>query len=166
MGPNTLSGHLSVMYTTECQIGFILRVIQPILEGIHRPLSSDCPESVVVTVPAERKDVEMVDRKAKKLVWASGCTSWFIDPKSGRNTVMWPDWQFKFWLRGVFVPWTDFVYRTAGQKHWRRPGWIAQVLKSRTTIMLIVLGGCVGWQYLGKLDLPWKMKDLQKFLRV
>src|ERR1700748_278611 len=79
MGPNTLSGHLSVMYTTECQIGFILRVIQPILESIHRPLGSDYPESVVVTAPAERRDVEMVDRKAKKLVWASGCTSWFID---------------------------------------------------------------------------------------
>ncbi|KAE8343328.1 hypothetical protein BDV24DRAFT_173060 [Aspergillus arachidicola] len=116
MGPNTLSGHLSVLYTTECQINFIVRVIRPILNGLNRSLLPsllriECPESVAVTPMAERKDVSMTDHKAKQLVWATGCTSWFIDPSTGRNTIMFPDWQFKFHLRSIFIPWADFVYK-------------------------------------------------------
>ncbi|KAM5356896.1 hypothetical protein ACJ41O_003542 [Fusarium nematophilum] len=107
MGPNTLSGHLSVIYTTECQINFALRAIGPILRKQAH--------IVEVTPDAEKKDIDEVQEKAKKLVWASGCTSWFIEAKSGRNTIMFPDWQFKFWLRSVFVPWGDFEYRKAGE---------------------------------------------------
>jgi cation diffusion facilitator CzcD-associated flavoprotein CzcO len=116
MGPNTLSGHLSVLYTTECQVNFIIRVIRPILDGLNRSILpslfvTEYPESVVVTPVAERKDVAVTDHKAKQLVWATGCTSWFIDPSTGRNTIMFPDWQFKFHLRSIFIPWTDFLYK-------------------------------------------------------
>ncbi|KAF9893503.1 hypothetical protein FE257_010815 [Aspergillus nanangensis] len=118
MGPNTLSGHLSVIYTTECQINFVLRIIRPILNGTNRSLllsllGIESPDSVTVTSVAERKDNAQTDHKAKQLVWASGCTSWFIDPSTGRNTIMFPDWQSKFYLRSVFIPWNDFVYRKA-----------------------------------------------------
>lgn len=120
-GPNTLSGHLSVIYTTECQINFILRVIEPIMSGFNRSMLSNLvgyeyPDSVAVTSVAERRDVETVDKNAKKLVYASGCSSWFIDEKTGRNTSMYPDWQFKFWLRSIFVRWEDFTYKKAGEK--------------------------------------------------
>ncbi|KAF4981440.1 hypothetical protein FZEAL_2752 [Fusarium zealandicum] len=108
MGPNTLSGHLSVIYTTECQINFTLRVIQPIL--------SQQADIVEVTAYAEEKDTNNVQEKAKKLVWATGCTSWFIEANSNRNTIMFPDWQFKFWLRSIFVPWGDFEYRNATER--------------------------------------------------
>ncbi|KAJ9204616.1 hypothetical protein DTO164E3_1791 [Paecilomyces variotii] len=96
MGPNTLSGHLSVLYTTECQIDFIVRVIRPILKGLNSSLLPsllriEYPESVAVTPIAERMDVSMTDNNAKQLVWTTGCTSWFIDPNTGRNTIMFPD---------------------------------------------------------------------------
>ncbi|KAJ4177691.1 hypothetical protein NW755_013691 [Fusarium falciforme] len=108
MGPNTLSGHLSVIYTSECQINFTLRAIRPILKN-----QADIVE---VTADAETRDIDEVQEKAKKLVWATGCTSWFIETKSNRNTIMFPDWQFKFWWRSLFVPSGDFEYRKLVQK--------------------------------------------------
>lgn len=118
MGPNTLSGHLSVIYTTECQINFAIRIIRPILNAIKTELSwltvSRPDRDIVAVKPsAEKKDIETVQQKAKKLVWATGCTSWFIDGNTKRNTIMFPDWQYKFWLRSIFVSWDDFAYRTS-----------------------------------------------------
>lgn len=118
MGPNTLSGHLSVIYTTECQINFAMRVIKPIMGALKTgrsffPITRTAYDIVDVKATAEKKDVDTVQEKAKKLVWASGCTSWFIETKSNRNTSMFPDYQYKFWLRSVFISWGDFNCRTS-----------------------------------------------------
>ncbi|OTA00211.1 hypothetical protein A9Z42_0058290 [Trichoderma parareesei] len=115
MGPNTLSGHLSVIYTTECQINFTLRIIRPILNGMRRrtaALAACRPTCDIVSVKpsAEKEDIDTVQQKAGNLVWATGCTSWFIDEGTKRNSIMFPDWQYKFWLRSVFIAWDDFVY--------------------------------------------------------
>lgn len=115
MGPNTLSGHLSVIYTVECQIDFTMRVIAPILTSLKPrnfwlPWSSNPVDRVVVTPEAEARDIEWTQREAKKMVWASGCTSWAVDEKNGRNTAMYPDWQYNFWWRSVFIPRKDFQY--------------------------------------------------------
>ncbi|KND86419.1 Baeyer-Villiger monooxygenase [Tolypocladium ophioglossoides CBS 100239] len=113
MGPNTLSGHLSVIYTTECQINFLLRIIQPVMKSLRAKRSKlpslwSPPDIVAVTAGAEAKDIAEVQEKASKLVWATGCVSWFIDLKSGRNSIMYPDWQYRLWLRSVFIRWSDF----------------------------------------------------------
>lgn len=118
MGPNTLSGHLSVIYTTECQINFAMRIIRPLMRTLQSRrsiLPSMSPEYDVADVKAtaERRDIDTVQEKAKKLVWASGCSSWFIHSGSNRNTIMFPDWQFKFWLKSVFISWDDFSYRSS-----------------------------------------------------
>lgn len=118
MGPNTLSGHLSVIYTTECQINFTMRAIAPILKAVHSrtPLlsaMSKLTDVMKVTPEAEMRDINETQDKAKGLVWGTGCTSWFIDPKTNRNTIMFPDWQYKFWLRSVFVSWNDLRYTTS-----------------------------------------------------
>jgi hypothetical protein len=118
MGPNTLSGHLSVIYTSECQINLTMRLIKPILRSVQTvswqwPSLRRLYDIVQVKASAERKDINMVQMKAKNLVWATGCSSWFIDPNSGRNSIMFPDWQYKFWIRSVLVPWGDFIYRSS-----------------------------------------------------
>jgi hypothetical protein len=128
MGPNTLSGHLSVIYTTECQINYTMRVLRPILSG-----KADIVE---VTPEAEKKDIDRVQEKAKSLVWATGCTSWFIDEKTNRNTIMFPDWQFKFWLRSVFVAWNDLEYRNVITN---KPAKM-----SRVGLSLLAVAGLVG----------------------
>lgn len=118
-----------MIYTTECQINFTLRVLQPILK---------CQADIVeVTAEAEKRDINRVQEKARELVWATGCTSWFIDEKTGRNTIMFPDWQYKFWLRSVFVSWGDFEYRNVSTK--------GPVSSWRNKLPLLAVAGLLGF---------------------
>ncbi|KAK0663726.1 Baeyer-Villiger monooxygenase [Lasiodiplodia hormozganensis] len=118
MGPNTVSGHLSVLYTTECQINFVNKLIAPILAALHPKavslrslLALPPPDDIVEVKPeAEAKDVEWVAQATKKLVWSTGCSSWGIDERTGKNTMMYPDWQFKYWLRSLWPKWGDMRY--------------------------------------------------------
>ncbi|KAI1316099.1 hypothetical protein F5Y16DRAFT_420787 [Xylariaceae sp. FL0255] len=68
MGPNTLSGHLSVIYTTECQVNFIMRVIKPIIKSLNKKKLKTIVESVAVMAEAEAKDIDETQAKASKLV--------------------------------------------------------------------------------------------------
>lgn len=88
---------------------------------------------------AARADFAWTQRQAKKLVWASGCTNWAIDPKTGLNNMMYPDWQFMFWLRSVFWRKSDFVYRDERTGREVRPGW-----KRRWLLRIMTLGALVG----------------------
>lgn len=115
MGPNTTTGHLSVIYTTECQINFTMRVLRPILGSSSlsklNPFSEDTPDTVAVTPLAEMRENTWIQNLARTLVWASGCSSWYVDARTGRNTMLYPDWQWKYWLRSIFIPLKrDFVY--------------------------------------------------------
>ena len=142
MGPNTVTGHLSVIYTVECQINFILSLITPIIKTLpsykstHSSLlpfpslsslasfSSILPSketsAVKVTASAAEKDSSWIQREAKKLVWSSGCTSWAVDAQTGMNVMLYPDWQFAFWLRSVFWNKGDFRYTTKNAKGERK----------------------------------------------
>lgn len=123
MGANTTTGHLSVIYSVECQINFILRLLHPILTSLHpKPSfpgwsrSIPTKDLVAVKPEAEERDNIWLQSAARNLVWATGCTSWYVDEKTGRNTMMYPDWQWRFWLRSIFIPMGDFVYKSTGQK--------------------------------------------------
>lgn len=177
MGPNTLSGHLSVLYTTECQINFIVRVIRPILKGNNYSLlpspfntSSGCADSVAVTPVAERKYVATTDAKAKSLVWATGCTSWFIDSSTGRNTIMFPDWQSKFYLGSVFIQWRDLVYKKSFGKYGSSrevtldPGLQSPLLfAAKNALMVGALLGVL--MTVGGFDSSSKFVSLKQYLR-
>jgi hypothetical protein len=112
MGPNTASGHGSVTYTTECQINFTMRVIKPVMNALKAqrsslPVLGPKADIVQVKPEAEKTDIDTVQEKVKRLVWSSGCSSWALDSQ-GRNTTMYPDFQYKYWLRSIFIPWGDF----------------------------------------------------------
>ncbi|KAJ3960522.1 hypothetical protein N0V92_002846 [Colletotrichum tropicale] len=99
-------------------INFAMRAIAPILKALHSrrallPAMGKLTDVMEVTPEAEMRDINETQDKAKDLVWGTGCTSWFIDPKTNRNTIMFPDWQYKFWLRSVFVSWNDLRYTTS-----------------------------------------------------
>jgi len=113
MGPNTVTGHLSVIYTVECQINFILRLLDPLLTSKKPTLSlmPSTPTNVVsVTSSAASADSAWLQSSLAKLVWSSGCTNWALDPSTGMNIAMYPGYQFRFWLRSIFIPGGDFEY--------------------------------------------------------
>lgn len=124
MGPNTVTGHLSVIYTVECQINFLLRLITPILKSLRKAGGwgrHEIVAAVDVKPEAAAQDSHWMQTKLNKLVWSSGCTSWALDPKTGVNVAMYPQYQYLFWLRSVFIPGGDFEYEVVdGGKKMRR----------------------------------------------
>lgn len=154
-----MTGHLSVIYTVECQINFVLRLIEPIIKS-KRPFHNkllQSPEitSVDVKKPSAIKDSDWMQSKLKKLVWSSGCTSWALDPKTGLNIAMYPEYQFLFWLRSVFIPSSDFEYGYRDGSVLKRKsvvvgGWkgVRQVIGTMITVMALA-GGAVGVQRAG-----------------
>lgn len=115
MGPNTASGHGSVSYITECQINFTLEVIRPIMKALQAqrsvlPVIGQKYDVVEVHAAAEQADIDNVQEMAKELVWSSGCTSWAVDEQTKRNSIMYPDFQYRYWLRSVFIAWKDFEF--------------------------------------------------------
>lgn len=156
MGPNTVTGHLSVIYTVECQINFTMRMIRPVMESLRQSrasfvllIGSTPPDSVSVTTDAERRDVEWIQRKMKEMVWNTGCTSWFIDAKTGRNTQMYPDWQLMFWLRSIWIPRRDFDYRISKDALERQDELSRSLSQRFARGMAIILTGIVLAQSLG-----------------
>ena len=93
MGPNSVTGHLSVIYTVECQINFTLRLLDPIFKSLPSYQSrsfipqvlTPSPATVEVKPEAAIADSQWIQAAAKKLVWASGCVNWAVDPKTGFN---------------------------------------------------------------------------------
>lgn len=118
MGPNTTTGHLSVVYTSECQVNFLLRILKPVFESLHptRSLTSlilppQKARTVDITLKAEVADNDWIQMSAKKLVWASGCTSWYVDQTTMKNVALYPSWEWHYWLRSVFVKKSHFRYK-------------------------------------------------------
>ena len=101
---NTVTGHLSVIYTVECQINFTLQLIASILRILPSYHSrsvlpslaflSPSPSFIEVKPEAACADSAWIQCEAKNLVWSSSCINWAIDPKIGMNNMMYPDWQF------------------------------------------------------------------------
>ena len=132
MGPNTVTGHLSVIYTVECQIEFTLSLLGPIIAPSRPGLTSlanpaellatpssvarlldpvaSAPKYVAVKPEATEKHTSWLQRELRKLVWSSGCTSWALDPKTGLNVAMYPQYQFLFWMRCLFLVKDDFEF--------------------------------------------------------
>ncbi|KAH8657711.1 putative monooxygenase [Xylariales sp. PMI_506] len=114
MGPNTVNGHLSVIYSSECQINFALRMLDPVLRSTpsrgSKPGTGRQIAAVEVIQKAEDEDNNWIQSRAKELVWSSGCTNWYVEPKSGKNLMVYPHWQWHYWLRSIFLKRQDVAY--------------------------------------------------------
>ncbi|KAK7189528.1 monooxygenase y4iD [Paraphaeosphaeria sporulosa] len=97
-GPNTGSGHNSVIYQTECQVSFMCRLLKPVLNGNAK--------SVMPKYEAQQNFNSWVNAQLPKMTFSSGCTSWFID-KNGHNSYVFPNYTFMFWLNTVMINWNQ-----------------------------------------------------------
>ncbi|KAK1764003.1 hypothetical protein QBC33DRAFT_518173 [Phialemonium atrogriseum] len=95
-GPNAGTGQHSVVFHSECQINYSCRLLRPVLKG---SLPAD---SIEATPEAQKRD----------LAW-----SWWMDPETRKNTFIYPDPMYKYWLRTIFPTWTDFEIRRRPSRH-------------------------------------------------
>jgi cation diffusion facilitator CzcD-associated flavoprotein CzcO len=90
LGPNTILAHSSVVFMLEAQIDHVV--------GCLREAQRRRASSVEVDEVALRRWNEKLHRRLSRAVWASGCSSWYLD-ENGRNPTLWPGPTFEFWLR-------------------------------------------------------------------
>ena len=108
-GPNTTTGHSSVVMAVENMIGYALNFIKPLLNGDA--------EIVEVKREAEEAYTQDLQRALKDTVWMKGgCQSWYFT-KDGWNSTVLPYSQIWFWYRCMFPRWRDWniSYTTKGK---------------------------------------------------
>jgi cation diffusion facilitator CzcD-associated flavoprotein CzcO len=88
-GPNASLGHNSAVHMIETQIAFILGALDH-LEIVNGDV-------LEVSREAEDAYVRELDSRSASTVWLTGgCTSWYVDDRSDRLTLLWPDFAFAF----------------------------------------------------------------------
>jgi cation diffusion facilitator CzcD-associated flavoprotein CzcO len=92
LGPNTGSGHTSMIYMIEAQIEHVL--------GALKAMDRQGARTVEVSRNAYEAHNREVDGRMHGTVWETGCSSFYIDA-TGRNGVLWPDWSWRFRRRAV-----------------------------------------------------------------
>ncbi|KAF7557464.1 hypothetical protein G7Z17_g673 [Cylindrodendrum hubeiense] len=101
-GPNAATGQHSVIFHSECQINYSCRLLRPVLNR-SRPA-----DYIMVKPESQKRDLSWVQGKLGNLVFNSGCQSWWMDPVTRKNTFIYPDPMYKYWLRTIFPVWSDF----------------------------------------------------------
>jgi len=108
-GPNTATGHSSVILASENMVEYTIKLIKPILRGYV--------ESVEVKKSAETAYTADIQRQLKKTVWhTGGCHSWYKTEDDWNSTVFpysqvwftylcmfpkWSDWNLKYTSKGI-----------------------------------------------------------------
>lgn len=109
-GPNTATGHSSVILASENMVQYSLRMMAPILRGEVA--------TVEVKREAEERYTRDIQARLKDTVWHSGgCHSWYFREDGWNSTVLpysqvWATWQYRF------PRWSDwnFVYTAKGRR--------------------------------------------------
>ncbi|WP_439029489.1 flavin-containing monooxygenase [Gordonia terrae] len=96
-GPNAALGHNSAIYMIETQLDYVAGALDHMRDNDIRTL--------VVSAEAEAAYTREIDERSESTVWLTGCDSWYVDPESGRLTLLWPGTAVSFRERnGTFDP--------------------------------------------------------------
>ncbi|MGH2517428.1 MAG: flavin-containing monooxygenase, partial [Ktedonobacterales bacterium] len=87
IGPNTGLGHSSMVYMIESQVAYILDCLCQMRQRGARVVE-------VRQIAQTAFNAEM-RRRMRGTVWASGCSSWYLDA-GGQNTTLWPGFTWEF----------------------------------------------------------------------
>lgn len=97
-GPNSGLGHSSMIYIFETQARYIM--------GALEFAEANGISVLDVKADAEQAYSDKVAESAEGTVWlAGGCDSWYLDGRTGRLTLLWPDFAHAFRAaNGTFNP--------------------------------------------------------------
>lgn len=102
-GPNTNLGHSSIVYMLESQAAYIA--------GALRTMAQRRLDTLEVREDVQRRYTDELDPLLARTVWnAGGCNSWYLDA-TGRNSVMWPTFTWKYRSRTREFDVRDYTVR-------------------------------------------------------
>lgn len=71
MGPNSVTGHSSVLFNTECTVNMMLKLLEPVFEKLDTSSPSPAP-TVEVTMEAENEWYDSMRSAMEEKVWELG----------------------------------------------------------------------------------------------
>ncbi|KAJ7684224.1 hypothetical protein DFH06DRAFT_1155057 [Mycena polygramma] len=109
-GPNTASGHTSVILTEEMQIDYILQFVKPILDGLVSTFD--------VTTRATDAYNDLIHARLARSVFVE-CVSWYRSGGEGKVTSIFPGPMFLYgwWVRQA--KWEDYNVKATSDQ-WER----------------------------------------------
>ena len=104
-GPNTGLGHNSQIVMIEAQARHLVGCIR----RVHRAGAT----SIEVRPEVQVRFNQWIEQRMAHTVWQSGgCRSWYQDPRTGRNTLLWPDTTIAFLRRTRRLRSVDYTIRS------------------------------------------------------
>ncbi|GAA5864250.1 hypothetical protein JCM8547_001307 [Rhodosporidiobolus lusitaniae] len=129
MGPNSATGHSSVLFTSEAQLALVFHLIRPLLSSLSSPSSSSPHPAPYVEVTKSAEDAywNALRKEMKGKVWEKdGGVSWYVDKSTGWCTTLYPWSQIHFWRACTFPDFSAFRWTNASRPAaWRSWfGWL------------------------------------------
>jgi cation diffusion facilitator CzcD-associated flavoprotein CzcO len=105
-GPNSGLAHNSMVYMIEAQVVYVMQALTYM--RAHGVATIDVKPQVEAGYNVR------IQRRLSRTIWSTGgCKSWYIDPKSGKNTALWPGFSWRFrQAASVFRP-DEYVMQPA-----------------------------------------------------
>ncbi|CAK5274449.1 unnamed protein product [Mycena citricolor] len=110
-GPNTYTGHTSVIHTEELQITYLLKMLPYILSG---EVSSFEP-----SLKATEDYNDVVQSRMNRSSYVS-CDSWYRAGGDGKVTATFPGPMLLYWWWVRHIKWSDWVAKANNQRKWDR----------------------------------------------
>ena len=110
-GPNTTTGHTSVIFSEESQVLYLLQLLEPVRAGVLK--------GVAPTDAATEKYNDMLQDRLEGSVW-SQCTSWYRVGGRGRIVGTFPGPLMLFWWWVRKLRWEDHEVKGPGAEQWHR----------------------------------------------
>lgn len=126
-GPNTTTGHASVIFTEEVQVDYVAKLVKPVLDGVVTAFE-------VTAAATDAFNAEM-ERRLGSAVWTN-CASWYRVGQRGKVAALWPGTVVEFWWRMRDVNWAH--YDAIGGEKWTR------ARQAKSLVNLLVSIGIVG----------------------
>ncbi|KAG8753499.1 hypothetical protein FRC11_007368 [Ceratobasidium sp. 423] len=143
LGPNTATGHGSVIHSEEVQINYAMQLIKPVIRGQAK--------SFVPKAKATQVYNDYIQEALQHTVWTS-CISWYHAGANRRGKLMtWPATQTYMWWMMRTPIWRD--YDTVGGEKWLKRRQYASTAKTTLEWLLTGAGlGTLALMKLGKWD--------------
>jgi cation diffusion facilitator CzcD-associated flavoprotein CzcO len=101
MGPNTGLGHNSMVFMIEAQVHYVMACL--------RAQERRGAQLADVRARAQAAFNASLQPRLSRAVWASGCSSWYLDAH-GKNATIWPGFTFEYWWRTRQVRAQDYDF--------------------------------------------------------
>ncbi|KAJ6500883.1 FAD/NAD-P-binding domain-containing protein [Mycena sanguinolenta] len=128
-GPNTTTGHTSVILFEELQIDYILKFVKPILDGVVSTFE-------VSSEATDRYNDWIHDRLSRSVHMS--CTSWYRVGGTGKISSIFPGSGTLFWWCTRKPRWSD--YKVSGKSDWKdyvRRGQLVGVFSGASSLSML-----------------------------